>query len=63
MVTKLRAILLMEGDFYCHNKCIFSSQMLNLTRDYGLVPDKTFSNKGSTAEDTALLQVLVYNYT
>ena len=36
LVTKLRAILLMEGDFNCHNKSIFGSRMLNLARDYGL---------------------------
>ena len=62
LVTKLRAILLMEGDFNCHNKSIFGSRMLNLARDYGLVPDEIFSKKGRTAEDAALMQVLVYNY-
>ena len=62
LVTKLRAILLMEGDFNCHNNSIFGSRMLNLARDYGLVPDEIFSEKGRTAEDAALMQVLVYDY-
>ena len=63
LVTKLRAILLMEGDFNCHNKSIFGSWMLNLARDYSLVPDEIFSKIGRAAEEAALMQVfLVYDY-
>ena len=62
LVTKLRAILLMEADFNCHNKLIFGSRMMALGREYGLVPDEIFSAKGKTAEDAILLQTLVYDY-
>ena len=62
LVTKLRAILLMEADFNCHNKLIFGSRMMALGREHGLVPDEIFSAKDKTAEDAILLQALVYDY-
>ena len=61
LVTKLRAILLMEADFNCHNKLIFGKRMLNLAREHNLVPDEIYSEKGRTAEDAILTQVLAYD--
>ena len=37
LVTKLRAILLKEGDFNFHNRLIFGKRMLALSRKNGLV--------------------------
>ena len=33
VVTKLRAILLMEADFNCHNRIIFGDRMMKLARE------------------------------
>ena len=61
LVTKLRAILLLEADFNFHNKLIFGSRMLKLAREHGLVPDEIYSEKGRTSEDAILQQVLLYD--
>ena len=34
LVTKQRAILLLEADFNCHNKLIFGKRMLDLASEY-----------------------------
>ena len=47
------------GIFYFHNKLIFGMRMLDLAQRYGLVPDKIYSEKGRTAKDAVLHQVLV----
>ena len=61
LVTKLRAIILMEADFNFHNKLIFGKRMLDLARKHNLVPDEIYSEKGKTAEDAILHQVLAYD--
>ena len=61
LVTKLRAILLMEADFNYHNKLIFGQRMMKLARQHGLVPEEIYSEKGRTSEDAILQQVLVYD--
>ena len=61
VVTKLRAILLMEADFNCHNRLIFGNGMMKLAREHGLVPEEIYSEKGKTPEDAILQQVLVYD--
>ena len=61
LVTKLRAILLKEGDFNFRNRLIFGKRMLALTRKNGLVPEEIYSEKGRTAEDGVLHQVLAYD--
>ena len=63
VVTKLRAILLMEADFNCHNRLIFGDRMMKLARDNGLVPEEIYIKKGKTPEDAILQQVLVYDIT
>ena len=61
VVTKLRAILLMEADFNFHNKLIFGNCMMKPAREHGLVPEEIYSEKGKTPEDAILQQVLVYD--
>ncbi len=61
LVTKLRAILLMEADNNFHNKLIFGTRLLNLARENGMVPEEIYSEKGKTAEDAILQQVLTYD--
>ena len=61
LVTKLRAILLMEADFNYHNRLTFLSCMMDLARLHNMIPEEIFSEKRKTAEDTILQQVLVYD--
>ena len=48
-LTKLRAILLMEGDFNHSNKKIFGFSMLENARKYGFIPEEVYSKRGKTA--------------
>ena len=61
LVTKLRATLLMEADFNFHNRIIFAKMMLDNARAHDLIPTEIYSEKGRTAEDALLHQVLIYN--
>ena len=61
LVTKLRAIILMEADFNYHNKLIFGKRMMELARQHNLIPEEIYSEKGKTAEDAILHQVLAYD--
>lgn len=61
LVSKVQIILLMEVDFNFHNKLIFGKQMLDLAHKDGLVSEEIYSEKGPTAEDAVLHQVLAYN--
>ena len=54
LVTKLRAILLMEADFNFHNRIIFAKRMLDNARAHDIVPAEIYSEKGCTAEDALL---------
>jgi hypothetical protein len=45
LVTKLRAILLMEGDFNAMNKIVYGTRMLDNARKYQLMPEEIFSKK------------------
>jgi len=61
LVTKLRAILLMEADYNANNKIVFGERMMEVVRKYGLMADEVFSEQGRTAEDGALAKVLFYD--
>ena len=61
VVTKLRAILLMEANFNFHNKLIFGKRMMDFARRHGMVPEEIYSEKERTAEDAVLHQVLAYD--
>ncbi len=54
LVTKLRAILLMEGDFNYMNKWIFGHGAINRLYELGYIPGNQYSQKESTAEDARL---------
>jgi hypothetical protein len=54
LVTKLRAILLMEGDFNYMNKWVFGHEAINKLYTLGYIPGNQYSQKESTAEDTRM---------
>jgi hypothetical protein len=45
LMTKLCAILLMEGDFNATNKIIYGRQMIENARRHHLMPEEIFSKK------------------
>ena len=49
----------MEADF--NAKIIFGERIMAVLRQYGLMENKVFSEKGRTAEDGELSKVLFYN--
>ena len=61
LVSKLRAILLMEADFNTANKEIFGNRMLETARQNNLMPEEIFSERGRMATDGALAKVLFYD--
>jgi hypothetical protein len=61
LISKLRAILLMEADFNAANKILFGQRMLHNTRKYNLMPDEIFSEKQRMADDGILSKVLFYD--
>ncbi len=54
LVTKLRAILLMEGDFNAAYKMVYGVRMLNCARDHNLMPEEIFSKRNRMADDGTL---------
>jgi hypothetical protein len=61
LVSKLRAILLMEADFNAMNKEVYGVRMLEEARKYTLIPEEIFSEKNRTADDRGLAKILFYN--
>ncbi len=51
LVDKLREIQLYEADFKFYNQFVFGREAMNHLIDKGFIPEKLFSQKGSTAED------------
>jgi hypothetical protein len=49
LVSKLRAILLMEADFNAMNKAVYGVRMLDNARQYKLIPEEIFSKQNCTA--------------
>ncbi len=45
LVTKLRAILLMEADFNASNKIIYGARMVEQACKYNLMPGEIYSKK------------------
>jgi hypothetical protein len=54
LVDKLRAILLMEGNFNFFNKWIFGHEAVNRLYDIDYIPQDQFSQKKITAKDSKL---------
>ncbi len=61
LVSKLRAILLMEADFNAMNKEVYGIRMLDNARRYKLTPEEIFSKQNCTAKDGGLAKTLFYN--
>ena len=61
LLSKLRALLLMEADFNAANKIIFGQRMMNNVRKYKIMPDEIFSEKQRMAEDGILSKTLFYD--
>jgi hypothetical protein len=54
LVNKLRAILLMEGDFNYMNRWVFGHEAINKLYTLGYVPGDQYSQKESTVEDAQM---------
>ena len=63
LVSKFRAILLMEADFNATNKIVYGNRMLKNVRKYNLMPEETFSEKNRMAEDGTLCKTLFCDIT
>jgi hypothetical protein len=60
LVTKLRAILLMEGNFNATNKIVYRVRMLQNARKHNQMPEEIFSKKNRMADDGTLCKTLLY---
>ncbi len=61
LVTKLRAILLMEGDFDATNKIVYGVRMLQNARNHNLMPEEIFSKKNRMADNGTLCKTLFFD--
>jgi hypothetical protein len=61
LITKLRAILLMEANLNCSTKTILGIQMLDEARRQNLMPEEVFSEHNKMADDGTLTKVLTYD--
>ena len=63
LVSKLRAILLMEADFNTTNKIVYGDRMMTNVRKCNLMPEEIFSEKNRMADDGTLCKTLFYDIT
>ncbi len=61
LVTKLRAILLMEGDFNATNKIVYEVRMLQNARKHNQMPEEIFSKKNRMSDNCMLCKTLFYD--
>ncbi len=61
LVTKRRAILLMEVDFNATNKIIYRNRMMAKAREHDLMPEEIFSKQNRMADDGTLSKTLFCN--
>ncbi len=61
LVSKLRAILLLEADFNAMNKEVYGVCMLDEARKYKLIQEEIFSEKICMADDGGLAKTLFYD--
>jgi hypothetical protein len=61
LMTKLRAILLMEAGFNALNKIIYGIRMIGQARKYRLIPDEIYSEKNWMADDGTLTKTLFFD--
>jgi hypothetical protein len=63
LVTKLRAIFLMEVDYNAKNKIVYGIRMIKNARGHHLMPEEIFSEKNRMADDGTLCKTLFYDIT
>ena len=61
VVSKLRAILLMEADFNATNKIVYGDRMLTNSRKYKLMPEEEFAEQNRIVDDDSLAKVVFYD--
>jgi hypothetical protein len=61
LVTKLRATLLMEGDFNATNKIVYGVRMLQNAQNHNQMPEEIFSKKNRMADDGTLCKTLFFD--
>jgi hypothetical protein len=63
LVTKLRAMLLMEANFNAPNKIIYSTRMMSQACNHRMVSEEIYSKKGKMADNGMLTKTLFYDIT
>ncbi len=63
LVSKLRAILLMEADFNATNKIVYGNRLMKNVCKHNQMPEEIFSKKNRMANDGTLCKTLFYNIT
>jgi hypothetical protein len=61
LVTKLRAILLMEADFNSSNKIIYGFRIMGQARDHNLMSDEIYSEKIWMVDNETLTKTLYFD--
>ncbi len=61
LVTKLRAIILMEADFNASNKIIYGIRMMRQAHKYRMIPNEIYSEKNQMADNGTLTKTLFFN--
>jgi hypothetical protein len=63
LVTKLRAILLMEADFNTSNKTMYYIRMMNQVQKHNMMSEEIYSEKNRMVDDGMLTMTLFYDIT
>jgi hypothetical protein len=58
LVSKLRAILLMEADFNATNKIVYGDRLMKNVHKHNLMPEEIFSKKNRMANNGTLCKTL-----
>ena len=61
LVSKLRAILLMEAAFNFSSNMLYGVRMMSNVRNLGWMPEEIYSGKGKTADGGSLANVLFHD--
>ena len=63
LVTKLRAILLMEADVNTSNKTMYYVRMMNQVQKHNMMSEEIYSEKNRMVDDGMLTMTLFYDIT
>jgi hypothetical protein len=63
LVSKLRAILLMEADFNASNKILYGVRMMQNAWAYRFMPEEIYSKKNQMSDDGTLTKTIFYDVT